>query len=235
MAIFVREPATTLEAVDRWGDVVGWLAHPDEPGRRVSHAVATDEGVWVLDPLDAPGLDGFLAESGPVVGVAVLSNYHTRDAATIADRHGVPVSVPAWLRRPRRHLEGDVVTVEGSLAGGAIDLSSIGRHLPLWAEAVASIDGGRILYVPDALGSTRYFTVGDERAGVHLALRAFPPRGALAGRDPARLCFGHGRGIDRAAGDALEAALSGARRGLPPALLANGPGGIRAGLEALLG
>ncbi len=76
MPTFERSPATTYEIVDRWNDGLSWIAHPDEDGERVSHALRADDSVWILDPLDAPGIDDEITELSEVVGVAVLSNYH---------------------------------------------------------------------------------------------------------------------------------------------------------------
>ena len=100
MPIYDRRSPSEYDIVDRWDGGIGWLAHPDETGRRTSHAVVgADGGVWVIDPLDAPGIDEELSALGDVRGVLVCSNYHVRDADRFAARHDVPVYCPSWLSR----------------------------------------------------------------------------------------------------------------------------------------
>jgi|GEM_PF-3731570 len=73
----------------------------DSPSRRVyaagNHALKTDGGVWIIDPVDAEGIDELVAEYGEVAGVVLLSNYHTRDADVFANRHGVSVYLPEGM------------------------------------------------------------------------------------------------------------------------------------------
>ncbi|MFB6128498.1 MAG: hypothetical protein ABEJ47_01925 [Halorhabdus sp.] len=99
MPIYDRREATDPRVLDRFEGAVGWMAHPDEAGQRASYAVRGDDGVWLFDPLDATGVDALIADLGEVVGVAVLSNFHARDAAAFADRYDVPVFVPDWMDR----------------------------------------------------------------------------------------------------------------------------------------
>ena len=54
--MYDREDSNGYRVVDEWADGVGWQAHPEEGGLRTSHAIHTAEGVWLLDPLDAPGV-----------------------------------------------------------------------------------------------------------------------------------------------------------------------------------
>jgi len=61
---------------------------------RASHALATTDGVWLVDPIDAAGVDDLVAGCGEVGGVVVLSNHHARDADVFAERHDVPVTPP---------------------------------------------------------------------------------------------------------------------------------------------
>src|SRR5699024_3715660 len=75
---------TDLVTIDRFDGGVGWLAHPDERMQRASHALSTDDGVWLVDPVDADGLDDLLAEEGDVAGVVILLDRHKRDAARLA-------------------------------------------------------------------------------------------------------------------------------------------------------
>lgn len=54
MPMYDRSQSDGFQVIDEWGTGVGWLAHPNEDGQRVSHAVVGDDGIWVFDPLDAP-------------------------------------------------------------------------------------------------------------------------------------------------------------------------------------
>jgi len=90
MPIYDRCPASEYEVVDRLDDGIGWLAHPNETGRRTSHAVVGENGsVWLIDPIDAPGIDKELSTLGDVSGVILCSNYHVRDADVFAACHDV--------------------------------------------------------------------------------------------------------------------------------------------------
>lgn len=115
MPMYARHDPETGTVVDRWSDGVSWMAHPEETGRRASHAISGDDGVWLFDPLDAPGVDDLVADLGDVAGVAVFSNYHARDAGTFAERHDVPVSVPSWVDRVDERVTGPVERFDGEL------------------------------------------------------------------------------------------------------------------------
>ncbi len=92
-------PPTTAEQVLKWDRRISWVAYPGKTGRRASHALETDAGVWLVDPLDATTLGDLLDPLGPVVGVAVCSSWHARDAGVLARRHDVSVHVPSWMDR----------------------------------------------------------------------------------------------------------------------------------------
>lgn len=197
-----------VREMDRFEGGVGWLAYPDEAMRRASHALATDGGVYAVDPVDADGVDDLLAEYGEVAGVVVLLDRHRRDAATLARRHGVAVHVPDWFDDPK--LDAPVERLGGTL-GGSYEVHRV-LDTPLWQEA-ALHDGGTLV-VPEALGTAPYYRTRDERVGVHPVLRPFPPR-ALGEFDVERLLVGHGGGVFEDAGDAIEDALAGSRRRMP--------------------
>lgn len=230
MPTYDRTPATDLEVVDRWDDGVGWLAHPHETGRRASHAVRADDGAWVIDPLDAPGVDDLLAELGTVAGVAVLGSHHARDAGPIADRHDVAVHVPTWMDRVAERVDAPVERYGTSFGESGFEVQRV-EPLGLWQEGVAYRESDGTLYVPDLLGAGPGYTVGDERVGVVLSNRLTPPRDVFEGLTPERILLGHGRGVltggdrmdadgDRMdADEVLEDALSGARRRFPRAVV----------------
>lgn len=229
----VTAPATGYEEIDRWAGGVGWLAHPTETMRRASHALATDEGVWLVDPLDAPGLDDLLAPFGTVAGVVLLSNYHRRDAAVLARRYGVAVHVPEPMAPLLGPVDAPVESVPVGATFGSYELFAVGVGVgPVdWAEF--GLFDGATLVVGESVGTAPYMTVGDERLGVMLLRRPVPPRAALGDIAPERVLSGHGAGVHEDAAAALEAALDSARRRLPRALVANGLDQLRTVLAAL--
>ncbi len=169
-----------------------------------------------------------MADLGDVAGVAVLSNYHARDAGRIADRHDVPVYLPEWTNRVADRLAADV-RVERFAAelGDSGFRVRGGTALPGWRESVAYRPADGTLYVPDLLGTASTYTVGDERLAVYVFRRPMPPRDRLAGLAPERVLVGHGTGVFADASDALSRALDRARAGFPRALRENGPTQLR--------
>lgn len=231
-SMYARTDPIEYQTIDRFEDGVGWIAHPDERGQRASHAVCGKDGMWILDPLDAPGIDDLLAERGEVAGVAVLSNYHARDASVIAERHGVPVHVPRWMDRAAGRITAPVERCAWSLGNSGFGIKRF-APFPGWSEALAYRESDRTLYVPEALGTAPIYTVGAERLGIYLLCRLFPPRDLLVDTHPERILVGHGNGIFENAETALTDALNGARRRFPTALLRKGRVQLRAGIEAL--
>ncbi len=213
MAFRVDERAAEFREIDRFEDGVGWLAHPDETMQRASHALAFDDDVWVFDPVDAEGLDELLTEFGAVAGVVVTFDRHKRDAATVANRHDVPVYLPDFFEGVAEELDAPIVRFGATLADTGLE--TIVLHTSrLWQE-VALYDPERgTLLVPESVGTAEYFCTREERLGVHPMLRAVPPR-ALERVAPERILVGHGEGIQTAAESALRDALGGSRRRLP--------------------
>ena len=227
-------PPTGYETTLRWGGGVEWLVHPEETMQRASQALATDDGVYLVDPLDAPGVDELVGELGAVSGVVLLSIYHTRDAGLFARRHDVPVYVPAPV--PDAEVPELAVPVERLDVGatlGDYELLEVAAGTALgapWYEY--ALWNGGTLRVGESLGTAPYMRVGDERLGVMLMRRLDPPT-ALRGLEPERICSGHGRGLDEDAAAALETALDNAPEDLPRALLHNGIDQVRTILAAL--
>lgn len=229
--MYRRNGADDCRVVDRWHRGVGWQAHPGEDGLRTSHAIADpDGGVWLIDPLEAPGVESLYDDFGDVVGVAVLADYHARDAAAVAQRHDVPVTVPTGLDRAAERVETPVRRVTDSLAGFELRRVS---PLGAWTETVAYRERDRTLYVPDVLSSGAAFTVGDERLGLNVLARFAPPSEAFADIDPDRVLLGHGRGVFDGAGEALADALANARRRLPGALVSTAPRELKGMVDAV--
>ena len=203
--------AARYEEIDRHDDGVGWLAYPDERMARASHALSTDEGVWLVDPVDAEGLGDLLEEFGDVAGVVVLLDRHGRDAASLAKRYDVSVHAPSWLNG--LSLDAPIERFSGAL--GETDYRLRRVSTPLWSEAALYHEEKKTLVVPEAVGTAEYVKTGGERLGVHPALRLFPPRRSFRGFRPERILVGHGRGVHTDAAAALDDALSGSRRRAP--------------------
>jgi hypothetical protein len=181
-----------LHAVDELGFAFGWIADPAEFMRRCSHALRDDEGgVWLVDPVDAEGLDERLHDLGRPRAVLQLLDRHARDCRAIAGRFGVPHHAI-----PRSRI-------------GPFETIGLGkRECALWWPE------RRTLVCGDALGTARYFRAGDERLAVHPFRRLLPPR-PLGEVVPEHVLVGHGEGIHDRADEALHEALATARPRFP--------------------
>lgn len=176
-----------VELVDEFDGGYGWIA--DEFMERCSHALVTDAGVWLIDPLE----DDLVTRAGALVGVIQLLDRHNRDCAQIASRFEIPHHVvPKQPIGPFRFLPV--------------------REKRRWQEVALWWEEQRVLVCADALGTAAYFRAGDERLAVHPLLRLRPPRFDL---EPAAILCGHGRGVFDDAGAALREALSTSRRRIP--------------------
>lgn len=195
----------TLASVTEWPGGFTWVANPDEDAERASHALETDAGVWVVDPVDADGLDARLRASGEVAGVAVVHDRHTRDADAIAERHDVPVFVPAGMTLIREKLATEPESFEGELPGTDYALETL-IDTDEWEEAMLVHESSGTMVVMEALGTLPAFRANDEAVGVHPALEDAPD--GLADRRPDRLLVGHGESIHTDAATALRAALA---------------------------
>lgn len=211
-----------LHEIDRYDGGVGWIAYPDETMERASHAFAVhddesgEDDVWVVDPVDAPGVDDLLAELGTVAGVVIGLDRHVRGSDTLAARHDVPVYVPEWMTGVVEDLDPDVeVERFGSrLADTGFEAVRIrDSSVPPWQEV--GLFDGETLIVPESVGTGSYFRGDRERLGVHPMLRLTPPTSALSGLNPDRVLVGHGVGVHERAAVALEDALSGSRSKAP--------------------
>ncbi|UPM42507.1 hypothetical protein [Halocatena salina] len=225
--MYHRHDAESYQEIDRWERGVGWIAHPEEDGVRASHAIVGNDGdVWVIDPLDAPGVDELLGELGAVAGVAVLSNYHARDAGVVAARHDVPVYLPQWMDRVAERVDAPIERYAQTLGSSGFVVHRC-SPLPGWQEGIAYRQSDRTLYAPDVLGTGTDWTVGRERIALFLLARLFPPT-VLEQFAPERVLVGHGVGVFEDASVALEDALTGARRRFLTALRSSGIKQLRA-------
>ena len=166
---------------------------------RTSHALVADGAVWLVDPLDAEGIEGRVREAGRPAGVIQLLDRHDRDCAELARRLGVPHHVV-----PRAEIEGAPFRF----------LSVV--NVPGWREAALWWAEERVLVFGDALGTARYFRAAGEPLAVHPFLRLLPPRAMARGLTPTHVLCGHGEGIHgEEAAFELEQALATARRRIP--------------------
>lgn len=222
----VRGPAPA-PAVHRWDGGLTWIAHPEETMRRASHALAVDGDVWVVEPVDAQGVDDLLADLGAVAGVVVLADYHRRDAAAVARRHGVAVHLPGTVGHLAATVDGPVETFDTALGDTGFEAVPLYDGLP-WNEAALHHPGRGTLLATEALVTSPRLTGGGERLAVTPYVRLLPPREALADRHVERVLSGHGTPVHSEAGAALEGALRRARTGAPAAILGNLPYLLRA-------
>ncbi|MFQ3294600.1 MAG: hypothetical protein ACI9PP_000256 [Halobacteriales archaeon] len=216
MTVSATDPPIGFETVDRWDGGVGWIPHPEESLRRASHAVRTREGVWLLDPLDAPGVVDRVDEFGEVVGVTVGSSWHARDAGVFARRYDVPVSIPEWMDRVADRMDASVERYTGTLPGTDFQVRKT-TPFPTWQEAILYRERDGTLVIPESMGTGETFLVDDERLGVSIYRRLTPPRAPLADVDPTRILVGHGDGVFQGSRAALRDGLAGARRRAPRA------------------
>jgi hypothetical protein len=179
-----------------------------EPMERAFHALVYDGRVWLVDPLDGPEMDDAEALGEPA-GVLQLLDRHNRDCAEIAARLGVP-----HLRVP------DAVPASPFEAIPAV-------RIPRWQETALWWPRKKALVVAEVLAANPMHA-GEQRVGMHLFLRPWPP-GSLRDYRPEHLLLGHGRGVHGVAATAgLQTAYERTRRDLPR-VIRELPRTIRAG------
>ena len=178
-----------------------------EPMERAFHALVDDGRVWLVDPLDGPEMKDALALGEPAAVLQLLDR-HNRDCAQIAERFGVP------------HLR-----VPDAVPGSPFEAIAAVR-VPRWRETALWWPARKALIVAEVLAANPMHTGGEQRVGMHLFLRPWPPS-SLRGYRPRHLLLGHGRGVHGPeATTALETAHARARRDLPRVLLGL-PGAVR--------
>ncbi|MFC7072616.1 hypothetical protein ACFQJ7_17195 [Halovenus rubra] len=194
---------TEKPEITTWDGGLSWIAHPDERGQRTSHALQTESGVWVIDPVDMDGLDDQLAALGDVAGVLVLLDRHTRDAEAVADRHNVDIHVPEWMTLARSKLESPAEPVGETLPGTKYTIHQL-IATDEWEEAVLVDDAEQTLVVPEAVGTLPAFE-GERQLGIHPGVDD-PPM-ALLDWEPNRILVGHGQSIHSDADSELRTVL----------------------------
>lgn len=222
----------TDPAIIRWSGGLTWIAHPDERMRRASHALVVDDAVLVVEPNDFDGLDDLLASLGTVAGVVVLAGLHRRDAATLAERHDVPVYLPSVVGGLTPRIDAPVEVFDGDLADtGFREIPVLDGHP--WSEAVLHDPETGTLVATEVLVTSEEAVGPGERLAVGPYARLIPPRDALGGLAVERVLVGHGDPILTDAEAALRDALANSRRGLPAYLLRDVGFMLKAGYVAL--
>ncbi len=206
-------PATDWERIDEFESGFGWKAYPDEPMQRASHALVSGDDVWVVDPVDADGIDDSLAALGTVAGVIVQADRHKRDAAAIARRHEVAVHLPHPLDGVAEDIDAPTRRFTGELGDSGYEAIPLVDRIG-WHEAALYHEARGVLVVGEALGTSQFFCTPGEPLGVHALLRLRPPR-SLAELDPDHILVGHGSGVHEDATGTLRAAIDGSWRGFP--------------------
>ena len=170
-----------------WG--FGWIAAEPRFLQRASHALLADDGcVWLIDPVDFPGLDERVRALGRPAGVIQLLDRHRRDCAPVSARLGVPI----WIT-PR------------AVPGSPFEVVELKRSRR-WQESALWWPQQRVLVVAEAVGTVRYFRAPGEALGIHPLLRLTPPRALLA-YEPEHVLVGHGAGVHENASTALRDAI----------------------------
>ena len=196
-----------------------WLLGPSDPQTRASSAVMVNSGTFLVDPVDADGLDELLAKLPRVIGIVTLLDRHGRDAASIAARLGAPRLIP-------RALGGQGVGIDG--VEERVVFAS--RR---WHEALLWVPEQRLLVCAEVLGTAPWdLARAGDPLGLHPFARPWPPRRAFEGINPDVIAVGHGPPLTDNAAEAMRRVLGGARRQLPRAWLRLVPEAIRASRAA---
>jgi hypothetical protein len=182
---------------DEFAHGFGW--REDGFLERTSHALVVEGAVWLVDPLDAKGIEDRVRGIGRPAGVIQLLDRHERDCAELAGRLGVPHHVV-----PRAEIEGAPFRFLSVL------------NVPGWREAALWWAEERVIVFGDALGTAPYFRAAGERLGVHPFLRLLPPRAIARALTPRHVLCGHGEGIHgEETAFHLEQAFATSRRRIP--------------------
>ena len=187
-----------IRVCDDFDGGFGWIV--DEFLQRCSHALVVKGRVWLLDPLDADGVEERVRAAGEPAGVIQLLDRHERACAALAERLGVPHHVV-----PREPVDGAPFSFVPV------------RDSRFWKEVALWWPEKQVLACGDALGTVPGFRASGERLALHPLLRLAPPR-RLGEVEPRHVLLGHGEGVH---GDdataAVREALATARRRLPRA------------------
>jgi hypothetical protein len=190
---------TTVRFSETAGVGLSWIASEPPLLERASHALVAAGRVWLVDPVDAPGVEARVRALGDPAGVVQLLDRHARDCAPLAKRLGVPL-----VRLPFAGVPGSPFAAVPIL------------DAPGWREVALWWPEPNVVVCAEALGTAAYFTAPGERIGVHPLFRLRPPRGLRVLAEtlaPAHVLVGHGEAVHGSeAAPALAEAVRGARR-----------------------
>lgn len=215
-----RGPGDEVTVVYRWENGMTWMAHREPQMQRASHALLDDDDIWLVDPLDAGGLDEELDALGTVAGIVVLDSQHGRHADRLAVRHDVAIHVPTCLPEDTHAVSDFDTPVEffdDELADTGFELVWERVSEPIWYEGVLYHPERRTLVIPDTL-MTAHLTVQIGRLEVVPFWRFWPPTD-LADLNVERILVGHGDPVTDNAQTALEEAVAGAHGSATGALM----------------
>lgn len=205
MSIKVEE-LRNAEFVDEWEKGFGWIGKPEEKMKRTSHAFV-DDGLYLVDPLDAQNLDQKIDEFGEVKGIVLLFERHERDSEKLAERYDCPVYVPEWFER---ELDAEVKKISEKLPGTDWEIHTVVESR-MANEAALYNEDTKTLIVADALGTTKHLRGRGEKLGMNPLYRLNPPKKLLE-FEPERIFCGHGEGITGNVTDTMEETVRKGRR-----------------------
>ena len=194
------------EFVDEWENGFGWIARPEENMLRASHAFV-DDGVYLVDPVDAENLDDKIEEFGEVEGIVVLFERHERDSEKLAERYDCPVYVPEWFER---ELDAEVEKISGKVPGTDWEIHTVVESRMANEAALYNKDS-RTLIVADSLGAAKHLRGRGEKLGMSPLYRFNPPR-KLLDFEPEKIFCGHGKGITENATETMKETITKCRR-----------------------
>ncbi len=210
MSIKIEEPAEA-EFIDEWENGFGWIGRPGEGMERTSHAFY-DEGLYLVDPLDAENLDQKIEEYDKVEGIVLLFDRHERDSVKLAEKYGCPIFVPEWFERS---LDAEVKEISNNVPGTDWEIHQVIDSMTGKETALYNREN-KTLIVADALGTTGHMRGRGEKLGMNPLYRLRPPVKLLE-FEPERIFCGHGRGIEENASEVLRETINQARRKAPSA------------------
>lgn len=193
MPLRKTEPGTDLHVLKEWNHGFTWMAHPKADLQRASQAIEVDGEVWLIDPLDAAGLDDELLTLGDVAGVVVLGSHHERHAGRLARRHGVAVHVPEWFRSGGRDFDAEVEDIRDELDETGFELLFL-RNNAFRQEGALYHPDRKTLVVSDTL-MTALFSSKPGRPELFPPARIRPTYDVLRGLEVDRMLLSHGEPV----------------------------------------
>lgn len=199
-------PGADLNILKEWEHGFTWMAHPDEDLQRSSQAIEVSGDVWLVDAMDADGLDKRLADLGEVAGVVMLGNHHERHMDRIAQRHDVAVHVPEWFHDSSLDFDAPVVRFDSELGETGFELLFL-RDNFFRQEGALYHSERKTLVVSDTLMSA-VFTAEPGRVELFPPARLVPTYDALRGLEVDRLLLSHGDPVFDDVEDQIDRALA---------------------------